>query len=120
MIGEPSNALRYLVDDSLLITPGDSEDMIKAALTCCRDCDKNRLKLSGIIISGGIIPEKEIMDMLSDAKIPVLLAMADTYTVSSLIHDLTVKIRPENLTKVNMAVKLVKNYVDLDKILKGI
>jgi len=116
----PSNALRYLVDDSLLITPGDSEDMIKAALSCYRDSEKSRLKLSGIIISGGIMPEKEMLDILSEARIPVLLASADTYTVSSVIHDLTVKIRPENLTKVKMAVKLVKNYVDLDKILKGI
>jgi BioD-like phosphotransacetylase family protein len=59
------------------------------------------------------------MDLLSQAGIPVLLASTDTYSVSSFIHDLTVKIRPENTAKINMAVKLVKDYVDLDKILKG-
>jgi BioD-like phosphotransacetylase family protein len=116
----PSNALRYMVDDTLLITPGDSDEMIKAALACYRESEKNRLKLSGLIISGGIMPEKEMMNLLSDAGIPVLLAPMDTYTVSSLIHDLTVKIRPENTAKINMAVKLIKDYVNLDKILKGI
>jgi BioD-like phosphotransacetylase family protein len=115
----PSNALRYLVDDSLLITPGDSDEMIRAALSCYRESDKSRLKLSGVVISGGITPEKESMDLLSQAGIPVLLASTDTYSVSSFIHDLTVKIRPENTAKINMAVKLVKDYVDLDKILKG-
>ena len=116
----PSNALRYLVEDSLLITPGDSEEMIRAALDCYRDSDESRLKLSGIIISGGIMPGKEIMDLLSVARIPVLLAPTDTYTVASLVHDLTVKIRPENTAKINMAVKLIKDYVVLDKIFKGI
>jgi len=117
---KPFNALNYMVDDSLLITPGDGDDMIKAALTCWRDSDKNRLKLSAMILSGGIMPEKDILDLLSAAKIPVLLAPADTYTVASLIHDLTVKIRPENTTKVAAAVKLVKDYVNLEKILQGI
>jgi hypothetical protein len=115
----PSNAMRYMVDDSLLITPGDSDEMIMAALGCYRDCEKSRLKLSGLIISGGIMPEKDMLSLLSEAKIPVLLAPMDTYTVSSLIHDLTVKIRPENTVKINMAVKLVKDHVDLNKILKG-
>lgn len=116
----PSNALRYMVDDTLLITPGDSDEMIRAALGCFRESDKSCLKLSGLIISGGIMPEKEMINLLSEANIPVLLAPMDTYTVSSLIHDLTVKIRPENTAKINMAVKLVKDHVDLDKILKGI
>jgi hypothetical protein len=115
----PSNALRYMVDDSLLITPGDSDEMIKAALSCYRDSDKDKLKLSGLIISGGMMPEKEMMSLLSEAKIPVLLSSLDTYTVSSLIHDLTVKIRPENTAKIDMAVKLIKDHVDLNKILKG-
>ena len=116
----PSNALRYMVDDSLLITPGDSDEMIRAALSCYRDSDSSRLKLSGLIFSGGIMPEREMLTLLSEASIPVLLASMDTYTVSSLIHDLTVKIRPENTAKINMAVKLIKDHVDLDKILKGI
>ena len=60
------------------------------------------------------------MDLLSKARIPVLLAQDDTYTVSSIIHDLTVKIQPENTTKINTAIKLIKDNVDLDKILKGI
>jgi len=114
---KPSNALRYMVDDSLLITPGDSEDMITAALQTYSETDKTRLKVSGIILSGGIVPVDSIMDLLSKAEIPVLLAQDDTYFVSSCIHDLTVKIRPENTTKINTAIKLIKDYVDLDRIL---
>jgi BioD-like phosphotransacetylase family protein len=115
----PANAMRYMVDDSLLITAGDAGDMIKAALGQFRDSDSLRLKASGIILSGGILPDREIMDELEAAQIPVLLADMDTYSVSSQIHDLTVKIQPENKTKIDTTVKMIKEYVDLDQILKG-
>jgi len=116
---EPHDAIRYIVDDSLLITPGDREDMIMTALGCHRDSEKKRLKVSGIILSGGIMPEKAIMDELTRSGIPVLLAKEDTYSVTSTIHDLTVKIRPCDKLKVEAAIKLVKDYVDLDAISKG-
>ncbi len=114
---KPANALRYMVDDNLLIIPGDSDAMITTALQTYRETDKTKLKVSGIILSGSILPDEPIMDLLSKARIPVLLARTDTYSVSSCIHDLTVKIRPENTTKINTAIKLIKDNVDLDKIL---
>jgi hypothetical protein len=36
------------------------------------------------------------------------------------VHDLTVKIRPQDKVKISTAIKLVKENVDLNKILKGI
>jgi len=114
---EPRAAIKYMVDDSLLITPGDREDMIMAALGCFRGSSEKKLKVSGIVLSGGIVPGQPAIDLLSKANIPVLLALADTYTVASCIHDLTVKIRPQDSTKINTAIKLIKDNVDLDKIL---
>lgn len=116
----PSNAVKYLIEDSLLITPGDSEDMIMAALNTFRDSDKTKVKLCGLILSGGFTPDKPIMELLVKAKIPVLLAKTDTYTVSSRIHDMTVKITPKDSTKINTVVKLINDYVDLDTIIRGI
>ena len=116
----PRDALKYIVDDSLLVTPGDRKDMIMAALLTYRNNDKEKLKISGIVLSGEIIPTTKIMDMLHKAKMPVLLAKADTYTVASSLHDVTVKIRPRDTHKINTVVKLIKDYVDLDLIVKGI
>ena len=116
---KPANALKYIVDDSLLITACDAEEMIKAALGVYRDDDRARPKIAGIILSGGVQPDLPIMELLTRAQIPVLLADVDTYSVASQIHDLTVKIRPENRAKIDTAVKMIKDYVDLDQILKG-
>jgi len=116
----PHYALKYMVDDSLLITPGDRKDMIMAALLSYRADSKEKLRVSGIILSGGIIPSPRIMDLLHKAGIPVLLAKTDTYTVASCIHDLTVKIRPQDANKINAAIELIKDNVDLESILRGI
>jgi len=116
---EPHDAVKYISDDSLMITPGDREDMIMTALGCFRDSDEKRLKVCGIILSGGITPDKTIMNLLSRAQIPVLLAKFDTYDVATTIHDMTVKIRPCDKGKIDTVVKLVKDNVDIDRILKG-
>jgi len=116
----PHDALKYIIDDSLLITPGDRKDMIMAALLYRRENDSTRPKISGMVLSGGIVPGPQVLELLNKAEIPVLLAKTDTYTVASSIHDLTVKIRPRDTTKINAVIKLIKESVDLDMILRGI
>lgn len=113
-------AIKYLIEDSLLITPGDREDIIKGVLGCFMDQTKKKLKISGVVLTGGIIPDQSIIDSFKKAAIPVLVAMSDTYTAASVVHDITIKIRPKDTAKINMAVNLIKNQVDLDEILKGI
>jgi len=116
---EPRDALKYITEDSLMITPGDREDMIMTALGCFREKNTKQLKLCGIVLSGGITPEQPIMNLLQKARIPVLLAKSDTYDVATSIHDLTVKIRPRDKEKIDAIVKLIKDNVDLNRILKG-
>lgn len=117
---EPADAIKYIIDDTLMITPGDREDMIIAVLSCFKETDKTPLKISGIILSGGIIPNKQIMELLNKAGIPVLLAGADTYKVASCVHDLTIKIKPQDSAKIGTVIKLIKERVDLEKICKEI
>lgn len=116
---EPHDAVKYIVEDSLLITPGDREDMLMAALGCLRNSDAKKLKVAGIVLSGGITPEEPIMNLLNKAQIPVLLSRSNTYDVATSLHDLTVKIRPRDTEKINTVIRLIKDYVDIDKISKG-
>ncbi|MDD4953748.1 MAG: AAA family ATPase [Candidatus Omnitrophica bacterium] len=116
----PHDALKYIVDDALLITPGDRKDLIITALKAVREADKEKVKIAGLVLTGGLMPSQGMMEMLTKAKIPVLLSKDDTYNVAFSIHDLTVKIRPRDTSKIITAVKLIKDNVDLKKILKGI
>ncbi len=117
---KPIDAIKYIVEDSLLITPGDRDDIITAALDCFRDSNRKRLKIAGVILTGGITLEPATMESLKNAGVSVLFARSDTYDVASCVHDMTVKITPQDRTKIQTAVKLIKDNVDMDKILKGI
>jgi len=118
---EPHNALNYMVDGALLITPGDREDMILASLGCyfVRSVVKE-VRISGIVLTGNLVPHKTIMSMVEQTKIPILLAKYDTYGVASRIHDLMVKIRPQDKEKIETVEKIISKHVDIDKILKRI
>ncbi len=116
---EPHDAIKYIVDDSLMITPGDREDMIMTALGCFRETDEKRLKVSGLILTGGIKPDQPIMNLLAKAQVPILASTLDTYDVATIIHELTVKIRPCDTEKINTIVKLIKDNEDFNRIMKG-
>jgi len=92
--------------------------MILAFLGCCFRNSADHINISGIILTGNIVPHKKIMDLLEQAKIPVLLAKLDTYSVASRIHDLMIKIRPQDKEKIEAVQKLVKENVDIDKLIE--
>ncbi len=117
---EPRDAERYITEDSLMITPGDREDMIEIALNCFRDSGSKKLKICGMILTCGITPQPRVLELLTKANIPVLLADADTYDVATAVHDITVKLRPCDKDKINAVEKLIRESVDFKKILKGI
>ena len=116
----PHDALKYFSDKSLIITPGDREDMILAVVGFQIDKAKEGLQIAGIVLSGGIKPHKSVVDLVRKARIPLLLAKGDTYTVASCVHDLTVKIRPEDFEKTRIIRDMVEKYVDIKMLARGV
>lgn len=115
---EPHNALDYIENGSLLITPGDREDMIMTVLSAhLLKKPKKGISISGIILTGGLVPNRKIMMLIENANIPVLLSMHHTYKTAAQIHDIAIKIRPEDREKTRIATRLVEKYVDIDRIL---
>ena len=118
---EPCDALGYIKTESLLITPGDREDMIVTVLMAhLLKKPKRKISISGIILTGGVIPNEKIMKLIQSADIPVLLSADHTYKVASEIHDLAIKIQPQDREKTRIVENLVKNYVDIGRILEKI
>jgi hypothetical protein len=111
---QPKDAVKYIVDHSLVITPGDREDIIRLTL----DLYGRGCKVAGIVLTGDLIPSQDFIHPIQDASIPVLLAKQDTYTVASVVHDITVKIRPTDSEKIETVKKLIRDYVDLDTVIK--
>lgn len=114
----PHDALDYIESGSLLITPGDREDILMTLLNAhLLKKPRKSISISGIILTGGIVPNPKIMMLIENANIPIFLSRRHTYATASQIHDLAVKITPEDKEKTKMAADLVEKYVDVDKIL---
>ncbi len=109
----PHDALKYFSSKSLIITPGDREDIISAIVGYQADKAKEGVRIAGIILSGGIKPHNSLIDLVRRAKIPLMLAQEDTYRIASQIHDLKVKIRPEDAIKTRVIKNLIEEYVDI-------
>lgn len=111
---QTKDAVKYIVDHSLVITPGDREDIIQLTL----DLHGRGCKIAGIILTGDLLPGEEFANQTKSASIPVLLAKSDTYTTASAVHDLTVKIRPTDKEKIETVKNLIHDYLDLDMLVK--
>ncbi|MGQ9590070.1 MAG: phosphotransacetylase family protein [Planctomycetota bacterium] len=113
-------ALEYIRPNCLLITPGDRDDLVLAAVGTCALAGGTRGCVSGILLTGGTAPNPTVLDLMSRTRIPVILHDADSYTVASEVHALKVKIQPTDREKISLAPKLVREHVDIPGILDRI
>jgi BioD-like phosphotransacetylase family protein len=110
----PHRAMDFFSHNTLVITPGDREDIMLAAMSSCAVGTSKAYCVAGICLTGGIRPHKTVLRLIRRADIPVMLVPEDTYSVASRIADLVFKITPADAKKVRIASRLVKEYVDLD------
>lgn len=112
-----NNAMRFFGQGVLLITPGDREDIILAAATAGQNGGP---KLAGIVLTGGLRPGNAVLKVIRATEYPILLAPQDSYEVASIVHDLTVKTRPDDTEKIDVIRDLIAQHVDVNKILKAL
>lgn len=110
------HAMHHFTAGSLLITPGDREDILLAAGAVLNRSDSPG-QLSGIILTDNLRPSSAVLRIVREMPYPVLLAEGDLYDVASRVHDLTVKTRPADTAKIQMIRDLVSRHVDVSRIL---
>jgi BioD-like phosphotransacetylase family protein len=111
------NAVKHFNCGTLLIVPGDREDILLAAATALSSEQCTTPCLAGIILTDDIRPSGAVAKILRDAPFPVLLAKRDSYTVASTVHDLTVKTRATDTNKITVIRDMIAKHVDLKRIL---
>ena len=116
----PHSALDYFHGDELLITPGNREDLILAAMSGCVIGISKAYCVKGIILTGGIMPNKTILKLVKKTNIPIILVNDNTYETAQKLNNLIVKIRPEDVDKIQEATKLIEKYVAIEHIIKNI
>ncbi|MGC8863788.1 MAG: phosphotransacetylase family protein [Armatimonadota bacterium] len=113
-------ALEYMTNETLLITPGTREDLILGAMASCLLGDRAKVSVAGMILTGGTPPQESVMELLRKTCVPVILVQEDTYTVASRINKLIIKVRPGDTRKIEAAEELVATFVDTDRLLDAL
>lgn len=110
----PHNAISHVHDKTLLIVPGDRDDLVLAIVSM--DLLRNDMQLSGIVFTGGLRPQPQTMDLVLRTGIPVLKVDAGTYDTASRMRDILVKIRVADEEKIQLAEDLIRDNVDLERL----
>jgi len=116
---EPHNMISYLKPGTLVLTSGDRVDNILLAVSSQLMGEGTGEYVSGIILTGGLMPNREIVDLIKKSQMPVFITDDDTYTVAAKYEHLTCKIEKTDKDKILEAARLVKKYVDIPAILNG-
>ena len=112
---EPYHALAHFAPHSLIIVPGDREDIILAVIAGESVLD-SYYEVSGIILTGGLWPHQGVLKLMKQCRFPILFSQDDTYTTTKKVHECRVKIRATDEDKVKEAAGLVNTYLDVDEI----
>lgn len=112
----PHEALDYFTGHTLLIIPGNREELILTALSGHILGKTAEPFISAIIFTCGIRPHRKIMDLLKQSNIPLILVEEDSFVVASEINNLIFKLRAEDESKILKIETLIEKYVDIDRI----
>ncbi len=109
-------AAEYLkVNGTLVIVPGDREDLLDAFIQ-----GGGAQSLSGIILSNGLLPNDSIMRRLTEAGIPIAAVEAESFAVTARINNMTVKTMRQDADKIPIIEKMIRESVDIGALLKAI
>jgi BioD-like phosphotransacetylase family protein len=109
------HAVELLRDRTLLITPGDREDLVLAAIEANRSAAIPRV--IGLVLTGGFRPPSHVLEALREAAIFAYLVRTDTYRTAQAVDEILVKTHSSDTEKITTIIELVDGAIDVDALL---
>ena len=100
----------FTKSEKLVITSGDRSDMILAALEG---------DTAGIVLTNNILPPANIISRASERGVPLLLVAADTYEAARQVDNIECLLTSDDADKIALLETLVREHVDLKRLLEG-
>ncbi|WP_031425780.1 phosphate acetyltransferase [Flavimarina sp. Hel_I_48] len=112
------NYLTHLKTDSLVITPGDRADIILGALQA--NISSNYPRISGIILTGGLIPEEPILKLIEGLSqvVPIVSVSDGTFSVTNRIGSIKSKIYADSNQKIEASLAIFEKQVNFDDLVE--
>ena len=112
------NVEKHFRRGTLIITPGDREDIVLAAAAAAQANPAETL--SGLVLTDNLRPSPATLEVIRKLDFPVLLAAEDSYEVASKVHDIIVKTRPDDAEKIAVIRDLIAQHVDVAKLVSAL
>lgn len=113
------NFLDRVDENSLIITPGDRSDIILGALQA--NASANYPAISGILVTGGLSPEKQILKLIEGLSnvLPVILVDDVTFVAANKIANIKPEIRAGDIRKIELSISTFEKYVSSESLVEN-
>ncbi len=118
---ELTHFLDHLQEGCMVITPGDRSDILIG--TVVADESTSYPCISGIVLTGGFIPEPAVMKLFRGFKpssLPILQVQTDTFTTATRVNSLNAVLASENTRKIAGALGVFEANIDLNLLTRRI
>jgi BioD-like phosphotransacetylase family protein len=103
------------VPGTLVIVPGDREDLLEAFIA-----GVGAEALSGVLFSNGLLPNDDIVRRLKEAGIAMAAVEAESFAVTARINNMTVKTMRQDADKIPIIRKMISDSVDIQGLLRSL
>jgi BioD-like phosphotransacetylase family protein len=104
------HAVPLIRERTLLITPGDRDDLLEMALQL-NSADSERV--TGVILTGGFAPRDARLAELRAANLFTHLVQTDTYRSAQAVDEILVKTHATDADKIETIIRLVGGSLDI-------
>ncbi|ASP40257.1 phosphate acetyltransferase [Bacterioplanes sanyensis] len=108
-----TNMLETLRPGTLVVTPGDREDIILAAAMAAN----NGTPLAGLLLTGGFTPSQNLIHLCRSALntgVPVLLTKRDTFSTARVLSSMSTHVPVDDVARVHEIMSAVAEHVDAE------
>ncbi len=106
-----THAIDALTGGTLIVTPGDRDDLIMAVALAT----KSGIDLAGLLLTGDLLPDPKIMRLCEGAwrmGLPVLLTAKDSFATVTAINAMDPQIPTDDRQRIDRTMDLVANNLD--------
>ncbi|MBK8972224.1 MAG: phosphate acetyltransferase [Hahellaceae bacterium] len=107
------NMLESLRSGTLIVTPGDREDIIVAASMAALI----GVPLAGILLTGGLVPDRRTQKLCMpamDTGLPVLSTQQDTYHTANMLSRLDSEVPVDDYERIESVIHGIVSRIDID------
>jgi phosphate acetyltransferase len=106
------NFLTHLKEDCFVVMPGDRADILLATLQA--NISSKYPKISGVVLTGGLRPEKSVLKLIKglSAVVPIVAVDEGTFAVTNKVGAIKPQIYADNISKITASIRAFDKYVD--------